>query len=102
MKAIGPTFADELKAAGLLGLPFSWGADGTIEFRADMPQVQRDAVLAVYAAHNPAALPSTALDNAGAFVSRQRDAALENLDAAIAALPASQQAPLRLIQQLLN
>ena len=55
-----------------------------------------------HAAHNPAALPSTALDNTGAFVSRQRDAALENLDAAIAALPASQQAPLRLIQQLLN
>ena len=58
-KAIGPSFADELKIAGLLGLPFSWGADGNIQFDARMAPGQIAAVNGVYAAHNPAtpALP---------------------------------------------
>jgi hypothetical protein len=57
MKAIGPSFSDELKAAGLLGLPFTWGADGVIQFNAAMTQAQIDAVNACHAAHNPL-LPS--------------------------------------------
>jgi len=54
MKAIGPSFEIELKAAGLLGLPFSWGGDGSIQFSPDMTQSQKDAVLAVYDSHDPA------------------------------------------------
>ena len=53
MKAIGPSFSGELKAAGLYGLPFSWGSDGVIQFDPRITQAQLDAVLAVYAAHDP-------------------------------------------------
>ena len=53
MKPIGPSFGDEIKVAGLLGLPFSWGADGVIQFDPRMTQTQMNAVLAVYAAHDP-------------------------------------------------
>ena len=60
MKNIGPTFGNELDAAGLLGLPFSWGADGTFQFDERMTQPQIDAVNAVYAAHDPTQqLPAT-------------------------------------------
>jgi hypothetical protein len=52
-KAIGPTFGAELKTAGLLGLPFSWGADGDIVFNAAMTDAQIAAVNAVYEAHDP-------------------------------------------------
>jgi len=55
MKPIGPSFSDELKAAGLLGLPFSWGTDGVIQFDSRMTQAQIDAVKAVYDAHDPMA-----------------------------------------------
>lgn len=53
MKNIGKSFPAELKAAGLLGLPFSWGGDGAIEFSPSITPEQRAAVLAVYDAHNP-------------------------------------------------
>lgn len=53
MKAIGPTFADELRGAGCFGLRFAWGADGTFTFDPSMTQTQIDAVNAVYAAHDP-------------------------------------------------
>ena len=53
-KAIGPSFPDELKVAGLLGLPYSWGTDGVFQFDPRMTQTQINAVLAVYAAHDPA------------------------------------------------
>lgn len=52
-KAIGPNFVNELVAAGLSGLPFSWGTDGVIEYGPLMTQNQKDAVGAVYAAHDP-------------------------------------------------
>lgn len=55
-KAIGPSFATELKVAGLLGLPFAWGADGGFTFDPALTQVQITAILAVYAAHDPSAL----------------------------------------------
>ena len=53
IKSIGPSFSDELRTANLIGLPFSWGTDGIIQFDPRMTQAQRDAVLAVYAAHDP-------------------------------------------------
>jgi hypothetical protein len=53
-KAIGPNFPNELAAAGLLGLQFSWGADGVIEFGPEVTDAQKTAVNAVYAAHDPA------------------------------------------------
>lgn len=56
MPAIGPTFGEEIRAAGLSGLPFSWGSDGKIEFGEAMDQDQRGAVLAVAAAHDPKAV----------------------------------------------
>ena len=57
MKAIGKTFSDEIHAAGLSGLPFSWGDDGVIQFGAAMTQQQIAAVQAVYDAHDPDAAP---------------------------------------------
>jgi hypothetical protein len=53
VKLIGPTFGREILAAGLAGLPFSWSSDGSITFDPSMTQDQIDAVLAVYAAHDP-------------------------------------------------
>jgi hypothetical protein len=67
MKAIGPTFAAEIAAAGLSGLPFSWQADGTILFGPTMTADQIAAVGAVYAAHDPTK-PDLA-EQAGAAIS---------------------------------
>jgi len=53
MKKIGETFRIELKKAGLYGLPFSWGDDGVINFSDDITLEQKNAVLAIYDAHNP-------------------------------------------------
>lgn len=53
LKSCGPTFANELKAAGLLGLPFSWGADGTFYFNTSVTETQQAAIQAVYATHDP-------------------------------------------------
>ena len=51
---IGPSFPAELQAAGLLGLPFSWGEDGV--FGIDNLTVnQQNALKNVLATHNPAA-----------------------------------------------
>lgn len=54
MKPIGPSFPYELDAAGIVDRRFSWGTDGVIQFDPLVPQAVRDAVLAVYAAHDPA------------------------------------------------
>lgn len=51
--AIGPSFTAEIVAAGLGGLPFSWGADGVFQFAASMTSTQIAAVEAVYANHDP-------------------------------------------------
>lgn len=81
-------FAKELAAAGLAGLPFSWGADGSFQFAPSMTQEQRDAVLAVYEAHDPngfiAPQPS-----AEEMAKRQRAQILEDLERQIS-LGASQ------------
>lgn len=55
MKPIGKTFAKELAAAGLSGLPISWGSDGNINFSDAVSDAEKAAVLAVYEAHDPKA-----------------------------------------------
>lgn len=52
-KAIGPTFSAELEAAGVLTLPFSWNADGDINFSPSMTNDQIAAVQSVYETHDP-------------------------------------------------
>lgn len=52
-KCIGPSFYDELLAAGLAGLPFSWSANGDLTFDQAMTSTQIASVEAVYAAHDP-------------------------------------------------
>lgn len=42
-----------LRAAGLFGLPFSWGSDGVLNFGPSMTQEQRDAVTAFFATYGP-------------------------------------------------
>src|SRR5215469_8462559 len=53
-KPIGPSFSAELAAAGLLGLPFSWDANGDFLFDGSMTDDQMNAVKAVIAAHSAA------------------------------------------------
>lgn len=53
MKRIGETFAAEITAAGLSDLPFSWGADGKLQFGYEMSADQIISVQAVYEAHDP-------------------------------------------------
>lgn len=68
-KAIGPNFPYELAAAGLTGLQFSWGEDGSLVFGSDVTEQQISAIEAVYAAHSPATVPlpqqAAAMLNAG-------------------------------------
>jgi hypothetical protein len=50
---IGPSFSQDLAAAGLSGLPIAWGSDGVISGRANLTAQQNAALDAVIAAHNP-------------------------------------------------
>src|ERR1700694_4735954 len=50
---IGPTFYGELLAAGLAGLPFSWGDDGVVQGRQNLTALQNAALDQVIAAHEP-------------------------------------------------
>jgi len=77
MMKIGPSFATELQAAGLLGLPFSWGSDGVIQYRDDVSQDVRDRVAAVLAAHD-STKPAPVAPTPRAF----RQALLAQLDGA--------------------
>ena len=52
-KQIGPNFANELAAANLAGLPFSWDAAGDITYAEAITPQQQAAIAAVYAAHDP-------------------------------------------------
>ena len=52
----GPTFYDELKAAGVIGLPFSWNPDDMSEPLFYGPGVSKSTqrvIEGVVAAHNP-------------------------------------------------
>jgi hypothetical protein len=50
---LGPSFAGEITAAGLAGLPFAWNADGTITGRGNLTAQQNATLDAVIAAHDP-------------------------------------------------
>ena len=52
MPIISERFTKELRTAGLAGLPFSWGEDGSIEFNPSLTQSQINAINAVLAAHD--------------------------------------------------
>lgn len=53
-KNLGPTFGHEVEAAGLGGLPFTWGAtDETIQGRENLTPAQNTTLDGVVAAHNP-------------------------------------------------
>jgi hypothetical protein len=51
MPTIGPTFYEELKAAGVEDFRFSWAQDGRIEFDPEVPVGERKKVKAVLDAH---------------------------------------------------
>ena len=59
-KQLGPTFGNEVVAAGLGGLPFSWGdTDDSIAGRENLSAADNTTLDGVVAAHNPAKkLPS--------------------------------------------
>jgi len=53
-KQLGPTFSDEIIAAGLGGLPFAWGAtDDDITGRDALTDTQNTTLDGVIAAHDP-------------------------------------------------
>ena len=53
-KQLGPTFGDEVLAAGLGGLPFSWGeTDETITGRENLTTAQNTTLDGVVTAHDP-------------------------------------------------
>jgi hypothetical protein len=49
----GPTFGDEIIAAGLGGLPFTWGSDSTIEGRENLTDEQKVKLAEVIKQHDP-------------------------------------------------
>ncbi len=51
MKRIGPSFWDELVAAGLAGINMSWSDNGQFTFGDDMTQQQKATVTMVLATH---------------------------------------------------
>ena len=56
MDVLGQTFASEIVAAGLGGLPFSWQPDGGISGRENLTTAENAALDTVIAAHDPAKL----------------------------------------------
>lgn len=57
MSVLGPTFSDEIHAAGLGGLPFAWSPDsGEINGRENLTAAENTALDAVIAAHDPTKL----------------------------------------------
>ena len=49
---IGPNFSNELEKAGLIGLPFTWGDDGTIEGKDNLTSEQQTKLQVVIDAHD--------------------------------------------------
>jgi hypothetical protein len=57
-KEIGPSFGDEILAAGLGGLKFVWSlTDGTITGRENLTDEQNKILDKVIAAHDPTKIP---------------------------------------------
>lgn len=54
MTEIGPNFYNEIAAAGLAGLPFSWGTDGDLNYGEAITDEQRAAIEGVLASHSAA------------------------------------------------
>lgn len=75
MKQIGSTFAAELAAAGLSGLPFSWTTVGEITFGDSITQQQIAAVMDVYSAHDPR---KADLDSCWEKIKEKRDQLTQN------------------------
>ena len=50
---IGPRFLEELEAAGLVGLPFSWGDDGDVQGWDNLTAEQSVLLKGVVDAHDP-------------------------------------------------
>ncbi len=70
-------FNQELKAAGLLGLPFSYSEDGIFTFDDSISEEDKNAVLSIYDAHDYYAanfkkLKSEAIDSVKKFASKSR------------------------------
>jgi len=57
-QTIGPNFPFEVAAAGLAGLPFSWGPDG-LHDTSQLTAAQLASLEAVLAGHNPAKIPAS-------------------------------------------
>lgn len=53
MRKLGPTFGDEVIAAGIGGLPFAWGDDGEFCGRENLTDEQNIVLDTVIAAHDP-------------------------------------------------
>jgi hypothetical protein len=102
-KALGPMFGREVEAAGLSGLPFTWGNDGTISGRERLSTVQQQLLDSLVAAHDPtksfvpnqtdlwrARLVMKATPWTGTFGGAGKSV-FDAVKAAIQALPAAQQ-----------
>lgn len=76
MKIIGANFFNEITAAGLAGLPFSWTAHG-VTFMPEMTPAQVSLVNAVLAAHNPDAPDATLVQS----LQDRQDAKLQEIAA---------------------
>ncbi|OMG89713.1 hypothetical protein [Achromobacter xylosoxidans] len=91
----GPSFDSELAAAGLLGLPFVWYADGTVSYGEDLTAEQRAVLDAVVAGHDPTAPAPVAVPETvtkyQACVVLARHGLLDQVDAFFAAMVASDQ-----------
>ncbi len=81
MKKIGSSIAAELAAAGLEGLPFSWGHNGVVTFGDSVTEQQRSAIQAVFDAH----IAPSDLDELKAAKNAEINAACESAIAAIRA-----------------
>jgi hypothetical protein len=79
---LGPTFGNEVIAAGLGGLPFSWGSDGVFG-ESNLTQAQQASLNAVIAAHDhtkqlPAVI--TFQDLMALFTTAEQTAILDSSD----------------------
>lgn len=75
--AIGPSFGAEIIAAGLGGLPFSWGEDGDIQGREGLTEAENDRLSLVIKMHDPA-LPGPYVLSKLTVLKRMTDAEATN------------------------